>query len=163
MRKTLIVLVIFALIATYSFAGTATASFDEMKALEGKWIGKNSKGEPVSVSYELVANGTALVETLHGMNEIMTTVYHTDGSNLMMTHYCGAGNQPRMRADLSGGNAKVIPFAFFDGTNIPSQDTPHMHKLQVTFIDQNHFSQQWTFMDHGKEMSDLFTFERAKN
>src|SRR5262245_36193612 len=109
MAKTIAGFLMFALIAVYSFGGTATASFDAMKALEGKWTGKNSKGEAVSVSYELVANGTALVETLHGMNEIMTTVYHTDGSNLMMTHYCGAGNQPRMRADLSGGNAKVIP------------------------------------------------------
>jgi len=163
MSKTISIFVMLALLAAYSFAGTATASFDEMKKLEGKWVGKNSKGEPVSVSYELVANGTALVETEHGMNEIMTTVYHTDGSNLMMTHYCSTGTQPRMRADLSAGNAKAIPFTFFDGTNIPTQDTPHMHKLQVTFVDQNHFTQQWTFMDHGKEMTDLFTFERAKN
>ncbi len=29
--------------------------------------------------------------------ENMITMFHMDGDRLLMTHYCGAGNQPRMK------------------------------------------------------------------
>ena len=34
-------------------------------------------------------------------NEDMISMFHVDGDRLLMTHYCSAGNQPRMKAAAS--------------------------------------------------------------
>ena len=38
-----------------------------------------------------------------GTGHAMTTVYHLDGRDLVLTHYCMGGNQPRMRAKTTEG------------------------------------------------------------
>lgn len=50
----------------------------------------------VRTTYKLVAGDSAIEETLSHGN--MVTMYHPDGNSLMLTHYCVAQNQPRMRA-----------------------------------------------------------------
>ena len=43
----------------------------------------------------------------------MATLYHLDGDQLMLTHYCSAGNQPRMRA-ATVSTEGVIEFHLLD-------------------------------------------------
>ena len=141
----------------------ATEGFDRLKNLTGSWTGKTSKGDVVNVSYSLVSNGSALVETEQPSKEdSMVTVYHLDGQNLILTHYCSSGNQPRMKADLNSNNKNSLSFTMFDATNMPAKDAPHMNNLVVTFLDKDHFTQQWTFINQGKPESEEFTFERSK-
>jgi len=45
----------------------------------------------------------------------MTNVYHMDGPTLVMTHYCAAGNQPRLRA--ASGTSGTIDFKTDSVTN----------------------------------------------
>ena len=47
----------------------------------------------------------------------MITMFHMDGSRLLMTHYRGAGNQPRMTGTLSP-DGKSVTFDFLDATNL---------------------------------------------
>ncbi len=82
----------------------ANDTFNLLKALVGdwqgsyEWLGKNRKG-PINARYYLTGNGTAVVEDLIvDGNANMTTVYHLDGADLRATHYCAAGNQPRLKA-----------------------------------------------------------------
>ena len=71
--------------------------FDQMKTLVGEWTGKRGE-ETMHVTYRLTANGTVLIETLMpGTPHEMLTVYHLDGSDLMLTHYCASGSQPTMK------------------------------------------------------------------
>jgi hypothetical protein len=51
----------------------------------------------ISAEYTLTGGGSVLMEVLGGMS----TAYHLDNGTLMLTHYCGAGNQPRMRVKAS--------------------------------------------------------------
>ena len=67
------------------------------KSLSGSWEGKGSNGQPVQVAYRLTANGSALMSEIKS-KEDMITMFNLDGERLLMTHYCGAGNQPRMVA-----------------------------------------------------------------
>ena len=50
----------------------------------------------MNATYYVTGNSSAVVENL--INEstpVMTSVYHLDGRDLRMTHFCGAQNQPK--------------------------------------------------------------------
>ena len=88
--------------------------FNIIKSLAGdwkgsyKWTGRLSEG-PMDAKYYLTGNGTAVIEDLL-MNgkAIMTSVYHLDGTDIRLTHYCAAGNQPRLKAsEISAGKEDV--------------------------------------------------------
>lgn len=55
----------------------------------------------------------------------MVTVYHMDGNALVLTHYCAARNQPRMKAVAI--TPERIDFDFTGGTNINPAKDAHMH------------------------------------
>ena len=108
----------------------------------------------------MIAGGSALMSEIHGKGpENMITMFHMDGDRLVMTHYCGAGNQPRMK--VVAADAKSVSFEFFDGTNIAPGDG-HMQHATFTQTDANHHTEEWVFVDHGKEMKESFTYERTK-
>ena len=135
-------------------------SFQMLSGLEGKWVGKGSQGQTVEVSFRMTAGGSALMSEIHGHGpENMITMFHMDGDRLLMTHYCGVGNQPRMK--VVAADAKSVSFEFFDGTNI-GPGAGHMQHVTFTQPDANHHVEEWVFLDHGKEMKEVFTLERAK-
>ena len=159
MRRTILGLSTAILLA--AAAGRAdSADWNRLKSLVGSWQGTN-EGRPVSVTYTLVSNGTALMENLNGGHDAdMVTMYTPDGAVLLATHYCAAGNQPRMRAKASS-DRKSLDFEFVDVSNAKGSSGEVMQRLVVTFVDANHFSQQWTAKDKdGKEHTSLFQYTR---
>lgn len=153
-----------------SFAGSAMKpmiktlpDFEKMKSLVGEWQGKSLDGNTSKVSYALVSDDSALMERLAmGGESEMVTMYHPDGDHLMMTHYCSAHNQPRMRAQTASLESKSIAFDLVDVTNLSSPNAGHMKKLVVTFVDPDHFTQEWTWSENGKEGTVVVQFERKK-
>ena len=151
------------------FAGFAVpqskpaTGFDQLKTLAGEWEGKTENGKSVRVYYKVISGGSALLETLApGGEPEMLTVYNLDGNHVMLTHYCSAGNQPRMRALAATPGAKEFNFAFLDATNLASPAAGHMHKLAIRLEDNDHFTQRWTWRDNGKEATEVFHFTRKK-
>jgi hypothetical protein len=100
---------------------------------------------------------------IHGVHgpEKMVSMIHMDGSRLVLTHYCSAGNQPRM-AGTASPDGKTITFDFFDATNLASPDAGHMQRVVIAIVDANHHTEDWTFNDHGKEMKELFDLHRSE-
>lgn len=138
----------------------AARTFHQIAALEGRWVGKGSTGEQIEVSFRMTAGGSALMSEIHGHGpENMITMFHMDGDRLIMTHYCGAGNQPRMK--VVSADARSVSFEFFDGTNI-APGAGHMQHVTFSQPDANHHSEEWVFVDHGTEHRETFTLERAK-
>ena len=142
--------------ATSLFGGTPSASkgsagFDKMKSLEGTWEGSDPDGKTVRVSYKTVSAGTAVQETIdhNGMEGAMISMYHLDGERLMMTHYCSAGNQPRMR--LTSGTPSSLSFEMFDATNHASKDDLIMNRLIITWVNDTHITEAWTARVKGKD------------
>ena len=158
-------------IAGISFAGSATEpmsktspEFEKMKSLVGEWQGKSLDGKTAKVSYTLVSDNSALMEKLSVAGESeMVTMYHPDGDHLMMTHYCSAHNQPRMRSQKASTEIKNITLDLVDVTNLSAPDAGHMSKLVLTFVDQDHFTQEWTWSQKGKEGTVVIRFERVKS
>lgn len=142
----------------------AAHALEHFKALAGRWHGTNARGESVTASYEVVADGATVLERFEcspeGEPVTMLTVYHLDGSDLVLTHYCMAGNQPRMRAtsfDESG-----VTFGFVGGTNMASADAGHMHRARFTFEDSDRFTTSWTWHEDGEDrFVETCTLERV--
>lgn len=149
-------------IAAAAAQSPAQKSFDVMKSLTGNWEGKSAMGDSVAVSYRPTAGGSALIaeiqSQMQGKSEDMISMIHMDGDRLMLTHYCAAGNQPRMTAS-SSSDGKTITFDFVDGTNLAN--TPgHMRSVIFTFTDATHHTEEWHFAAPDKELVEKFDLQR---
>jgi len=163
MKSIRVLLTTLVVLTTSLFAATsAQQSFDQLKNLAGSWEGKTSEGKTVDVSFKVMANGSSVVSEINGPEDNMISVFHMDKERLLLTHYCGAGNQPRMKATTSP-DGKSITFDFVDGTNIMPSQMGHMQKLVVTKPDADHHSEQWVFKTNdGKEMTENFELQRKR-
>ena len=139
----------------------ATAAFDKFRALNGDWEGTVAwTGESptkVSAHYYVTGNGSAVVEDL---SNGMTSVYHLDGTDLRMTHYCAAKNQPRLRATSFGADNKDIRFSFVDITNLRSPSDGHVSGLEIRFLEPDHINITFQFTSHGKDAFELVDLRR---
>jgi hypothetical protein len=160
MKSFRITLSLVLLLAATAFAQDAQKAFDQLKTLNGTWEGKASNGHDLKVSFRPTAGGSALMSEIMG-EEDMITMFHMDNSRLLMTHYCGAGNQPRMQASLSP-DGKTISFTFVDATNLSSAKAGHMDHVVITIPDADHHTEDWTFKQDGKEMKEHFELARVK-
>jgi hypothetical protein len=153
-------LMLVALAATAALAQSdVQKSFTQLKSLTGSWEGKAHDGKPLLVSYRETAGGSALMSEIQGDHGMMS-MFNLDGPNkLLMTHYCSAGNQPRMQASVSP-DGKTITFDYVDATNLAAPDAGHMQRMILTVLDDNHHTEDWTFVDHGKEMKEFFDLRR---
>ena len=156
----LVLLAAATLTATSTFAQTnAEKAFASIKNMPGTWEGKTPDGQALQVSFKVTAGGSAVMSEIMG-KEDMISMFHLDGPNkLLMTHYCAAGNQPRMQASVSP-DGKVITFNFLDASNLDSPEAGHMHSMTLTMLDENHHTEEWSFHDHGKEMKEVFDLRR---
>ncbi len=91
--------------------------------------------------------------------EDMISMFHMDGDRLLLTHYCSAGNQPRMAASLSP-DGKSVTFNFVDATNLVAPHTGHMNRVIFSVVDANHHTEEWRFLQDGKEQVETFDLTR---
>ena len=138
----------------------SSQGFEQLKALVGEWTGQ-AHGKPVQASYQLVSNGTALLERLSMAGEAeMITLYTADGDRLAVTHYCSSGNQPQMSTEPVTGPKTLFSFSFVRATNLASPTAGHMDHLSVALKDRDHMSETWTWRENGNDHSEVFDFTR---
>ena len=122
-------------------AAPAHPGLEKLKKLAGTWVEADKDGKPTDKVVSVVkvtAAGSVVHETLFpGQPMEMVSVYHLDRGDLVMTHYCSLGNQPRMKADPKAP-ANQIRWVFAGGTNLDPAKDMHMHSGVVTFIDDDH-------------------------
>ena len=151
------------LISTAALAQSAAQkSFEQLKALAGSWEG-SIDGQAVQVSLRVTSKGNAILHEMKAAGpDDPITLFHLDGERLLLTHYCDAGNQPRMLATISP-DGKTIVFDFVDATNLLSSQMGHMQRVTFTFIDSDHHTEKWEFaMTDGKQMGGLLDLKRTK-
>ncbi len=129
----------------------AQAMFSQIKGLAGTWEMPDDKGEKhVGVVYRVVAGGSAVCEQMFpGSEHEMVNMYHLDGDRVLVTHYCAAGNQPRMMATAQRATG-VIVFSPESVTNLATPDTEYMANLELDMPDADHLTQKWTSQKAGK-------------
>lgn len=158
--------VIFAFPQVSRAGGNGSAAFEQLKSLVGHWEAQPAGNEKATLDLELTANGTAVIERSHMIDEgkpvEMITIYYLDGDQLKLTHYCMAGNQPTMVGTYNP-ETKTVRFDFSSITNLKSPDAGYMHHTVYTFIDNEHFKTAWTFRKNQKDaFTEDVTYVRSK-
>jgi len=144
----------------------AAGQFEQLKTLAGEWRGTGNFGEEVTdavISYRITAAGSVVMETMGaGTPFEMITMYHLHGEDLMLTLYCAMKNQPRMKATPSADTSKIA-FSYIDGTNMASDQAPHMHSLTFEFLGEDQIKTVWSMHADGAEQSQAkFNLKRVK-
>lgn len=132
--------------------GSGAAALEKLKALAGDWVEVEAKMGPaggVASSYRVTGAGSAVVSTLApGTPHEMVSVYHRDGNDLVMTHYCAAQNQPRLRAKTVTGN--VIAMDYDGGTNLDPAKDMHIHAVKIEVLGPDEMRETWIGWKDGK-------------
>jgi hypothetical protein len=119
----------------------ANPAFEKMKKLAGTWLAVDEDGKPTDQVVSIIkvtAGGSAVHETLFpGQPQEMISIYTVDGPDLVMTHYCVLGNQPRLKADPNSSANQII-FQFAGGSNLDPAKDKHMHSATLTIVDDRH-------------------------
>jgi hypothetical protein len=169
-------LVVLMSISAVAFAQTdvqksdAQKSFDKLKTVAGSWEGQVTtvpqqaevEGKLMQVSLRLTSMGNALVHEMTGAGrpDDPITMFYLDGDRLLLTHYCDAGNRPRMAGKMSA-DGKTVEFDFLDVAG--GTQYGHMHHAVFTVIDANHHTEDWTYMMPGdKPVRAHFDLQRTK-
>jgi hypothetical protein len=141
----------------------AQKSFDTLKTLAGTWQASVTTDPPVpemgngamaQVSLRVTSRGNALVHEMYEAGKLNdptrydhpVTMFYLDGDRLFLTHYCDAGNRPRMVARTSP-EGKTVEFDFLDLSG--GNQHGHMYHAAFTIIDANHHTEDWTYMMPG--------------
>jgi hypothetical protein len=168
--------IVLFVVASLAFAPVCAAdespsaqALNQLKALAGdwegvfKWTGARTANGTLKATYYTTGNGSAVVENLIMENApAMTSVYHLDGGDLRVTHFCAAQNQPRLKArqiDLGKG---IIDFDFVDITNLRAPDAAHVRGLEMRLIDPNHLTITFLFQSGDKESRENIVLKRVE-
>lgn len=150
--------------ATLVSTGDAAKPFDTLKGLVGRWeSAKPVEGMPTAaIEFKVSSNGSAIVETMFpGQQHEMLNMYVMDGDDLLMTHYCAAGNQPRMK--LVSNDGKTMKFAFVDATNLKDKNGSYMGELELTILGPDLIKEKWASFDKGQVATHAeFELKRVK-
>jgi phage tail protein X len=167
MRSRIALSVLFVLIAATAFAQSdAQKSFDKLKILAGSWeahvttippLPDMGDGAQAEVTMRVTSRGNALVHEMKGAGtsddptkyDHPVTMFYLDNDRLYLTHYCDAGNRPRMAA-RSSVDGKTVEFDFVDVAG--NLQYGHMQHVVFTVIDANHHTEDWTFMMPGDKL-----------
>lgn len=163
-----------AVIPLHAGESEAEAMLEALKALEGSWQGA-AAGEGSDVSpegeepiqgvheFRVSAAGTVVMETMNpGTDHEMINMYHLDGDELMLTHYCAGGNQPSLRLAADKSSPEMMVFEFAGGTNLDPAVDEHIHGAQITLVDNDHLTSAWTGYKNGEEAGQMTAhLERA--
>ncbi len=147
-------------------AGTVSdtqKSFDQLKTLAGTWQASVTTDPPMKdmgdgavaqVSLRVTSRGNALVHEMYEPGKANdpthydhpVTMLYMEGDRLLLTHYCDAGNRPRMAARRSS-DGKTLEFDLLEVSG--STAYGHMQHAVFTIIDSNHHTEDWTYMMPG--------------
>ena len=140
----------------------AQTIFAALKGLAGTWIGPittfpavphETIGDSMRTTLRVLSRGKTLVHEMHGAampedpskyDHPITVIYANDDGKLTLTHYCDAGNRPRMTARVSP-DGKTVDFDFVDISGRYDR-TGHMQHVTFTLIDADHHLEDWTYL-----------------
>ena len=162
-HRFLLPLILVALSSLVVAQSDAQKSFTQLKNLAGTWHAtvtldppqpEMANGTTMQISMRITSRGNALVHEMRDAGkpddparfDHPLTMLYLDGDHLYLTHYCDAGNRPRMVA-RNASDGKTVEFDFVDLSG--GNQYGHMNHAVFTIIDANHHTEDWTYMMPG--------------
>ncbi|MDH3404616.1 MAG: hypothetical protein OES32_14370 [Acidobacteriota bacterium] len=148
--------------------------FDRLQSMAGTWnvtaeqVAGEPEGEggPLEAVHEfrLSAGGTVVMEVMGaGTDHEMINMFHMDGDDLVLTHYCAGGNQPTMKLDREMLAQGKTHFAFTGGTNLEAEADHHIHAATLDWKDDGTVVADWSAWGGGEEVGVMrFELTRAE-
>jgi hypothetical protein len=134
--------------------------FAPLRALEGRWVGQDPSGAEQVVEFRVSSGGSAVREVMFpGSEHEMTNMYTLDGDSVAMTHYCAAGNQPRLRGNMQAEGRMVFETEVVG--DLKAADELYMGKLTLVFVDADHIEEHWTAL-RGDKVDHEMVFKLAR-
>jgi hypothetical protein len=147
---------LFLMLAAAAALGSSESAFETFRGFEGKWaIRSGPNSLPIEMTYEIGSKGSIVTEQFG--KEL--SVFYRDGQGLLMTHFCNAGNQPRLRLRENGGPG-IFEFEMFDITNLQSADADHVQRVIYRIIDNKTMDLEIVWRNGKSEKSEKYTLTR---
>jgi hypothetical protein len=137
-----------------SAAEIDTLAFEQLKPLVGVWQPVDKPDSTLRVTFALTAGGTVLTENWQSPSHTSMTVYHLDGTQLLATHYCPRGNQPRMALTRREDDG-TLRFEFRDGTGLDEPGEHYEHLLTLRIDDGGVLTRGEVYAEFGRPAGDL--------
>ena len=153
--KTLIAGLTLAAVSLSGAGANNDGVMSKLTALEGEWIMLDENGGATGVvgsSFRLTSAGSVLAETMFPDSpdgHEMLNLYHADGDRVLMTHYCAAGNQPRMEVRATADDNR-LELSFESITNLSSSQDHYMHHAEYILHGEDRLTTHWYSMKDGK-------------
>ena len=172
MRSTLIALILGLLVVagcqttSPTVHPDATAEHDatmlgQISEFLGDWETTDEEGtRHHAATFAMTAGGSAVREIMFpGDAHEMTNLYHMDGGDLVITHYCAAGNQPRMVASkaVETDDGTVFRFELESVSNL-RESHDHYMGMTLTILKAGGLRQDWRSYDREGNLTDPMTF-----
>ena len=136
----------------------AGAALERLKGLKGTWSITDDRGsQPQRVATFRSGAGNILILDEGGQ----LTVFHLDNDKLVLTHYCGSGNQPRMRVQAL--DDRRIVFAMYDITNLSQPKAYHTKGLDIVFLSDDRVDLLYRGTKDGSESTQRVQLARKKS
>ena len=179
MKRTTVILGILLLTAGLGTAAaelTADDAFTTLKGMAGSWhevpegVGQEAEAEAEMAGHqttheiEVSAAGTVVMETMApGTEHEMINMYHLDGEELVLTHYCAGGNQPTMRLNREASTSERMIFDFTGGTNLDPETDNYIHDMELGFKGEGKVESVWNAWSAGEQAATMiFHLEHAE-
>ena len=98
-----------------------------------------------------------------GSDPVMSSVFHLDGDDLRMTHFCAGNNQPRLKADTIDSEERSVFFSMVDITNLASPDAGHVNSVKVEFPSDDELIVEFGYTRAGKKSLERIELRRVSD
>jgi hypothetical protein len=144
----------------------ASSAFDFLKTLSGTWersgSGHEHGGKSHLNTFRVSSAGSSVIETIFpGEPDEMITVYHMNGPDLLLTHYCALQNAPVMKF-VKTNTPGEIKFAFEGGTNFDPKTDMHVHEGAYHVKNANVIQEDFVVFNDGKANSKIDSLLKRK-
>jgi hypothetical protein len=107
------------------------------------------------MTYEVDSKGSIVTEQF---GKELSVIYR-DGQSLLMTHFCNAGNAPRLRLRDSS-QPRVMEFETFDVTNLKSADAAHVERIIYKIVDDKKMDLEIVWLEGKSEKPEKYTLTK---
>jgi len=138
--------------------------WETLANLGGAWriaVPRTAAEKAFRIRMRPISRTTALLETFGNPAGVTTeTVYHRAGGNIMATHYCAQGNQPRLLLSSTSTPSR-LSFNFHDITNLGTKADSHLVKIEFNVIDDDHLERRETYTQNGIDEETTLRLKRV--